>query len=97
MGAFPVKAAMAAQPAVEAKEGSAAQPARDAVAAFTTHQQRSWVSRVRTAYRLALGMEKEAEEDKASAKREQYEADMERPIDGETRLRIKSQWCGRHG
>ena len=94
--AFPVKEAIVAQPAVEATEGAAAQPSRVAVPGFTMHQQRMFVSRIRTAHRLSLGMEKDEEEDKASAKKEQYEADMEKPIDKETRLRLKAQWKKRH-
>ena len=94
--AFPVRLEVAAQAAVEASDERAARPAVAAVAAFSMHQQRLYVGRIRTAHRLSLGMEKEEEEDKASAKKEQYEADMEKPIDKETRLRLKTQWKKLH-
>ena len=92
VAAFPVRLEIPAQSAVPAAEGVAARPATAADAGFSMHQQRMFISRIRTAHRLSLGMEKDEEEDKAAAKKEQYEADMEKPIDKETRLRLKAQW-----
>ena len=96
VGAFPVRAARAASDAVMA---SGDVPGRETVVAdpgFSVAQQRLLVSRMRTTHRCALTVEEDAAEDKAAAKKDQYEADMEKPLDGETRTKYKDQWSHRH-
>ena len=96
-GAFPVRAPVAARDAVEATEDASAQPAVRADPGFTTADQRLLIGRMRTTARMAFTVEDDAAEDKAAARKEQYEADMEKPLDGETRARYKRQWGTRHG
>ena len=96
-GAFPVRLPVAARVAVEATEGVAAQPAVQAVPGFTIADQRLLIGRMRSTVRVAYTVEDDAAEDKAAARKEQYEADMEKPLDGETRARYKRQWTTRHG
>ena len=91
VGAFPVRAATESKEAVLAAEGVLAQPAVEASPGFLDRDQRLLISRMRTTHRMALDVEKEDAEDKAAAKKEQYEADMEKPLDPETRLRLKRQ------
>ena len=78
-GAFPVRPAIVAKDAVAGAEGRVAQPAVEASPGFLIQDQRLLISRMRTTHRMALGVEKEDAEDKAAAKKEQYEADMEKP------------------
>ena len=95
-GAFPVRAPRTAVSAVAASDGV---PARAAVAedpGFTVVDQRLLISRMRSTHRLALTVEEDAAEDKAAARKEQYEADMEKPLDEQTRTRYKRQWTNRH-
>ena len=97
MGAFPVVPASAAVAAVAA---TADAPARDAVPeveAFTVVDQRFLISRMRTTYRVAMGVENDEEEDKKNAKRDAYEADMEKPLDPETQKHLKKAWKDNHG
>ena len=96
-GRFPVVAPVPFQPGIEAAEGVAARPAVEAVAGFESSAQRILVSRMRSTYRKALGAEKDEMENKALAKKEALEADMEKPIDGETRTRLRTSWSTRHG
>ena len=95
-GAFPVVEAREAQEATEAAEGVAAQPARPAVEGLTEHKQRILVSRMRQTYKVALGVEQEKEEDVKAAKQDTYQADLEQPLDPETRKRLKTSWAGMH-
>ena len=88
-GAFPIRAPRAAVAAVPATESAPAQAAVNADAGFTIAEQRLLISRMRTTHRIALTVEEDAAEDKAAARKEQYEADMEKPLDGETRARYK--------
>ena len=96
-GAFPIRAPRAAVAAVPATESAPAQAAVNADAGFTIAEQRLLISRMRTTHHIALTVEEDAAEDKAAARKEQYEADMEKPLDGETRARYKKQWARRHG
>ena len=70
MGAFPIVAAQEAQEAEAASEGRLARPAQAAVAAFTDQQQRLLVSRMRTTYKVALGVEQAEEDDQKAAKQD---------------------------
>ena len=84
-GAFPVREPRAARDAVEATEAAAAQPAVQAVPGFSMADQRLLIGRMRTTARMAFTVEDDAAEEKAAARKEQYEADMEKPLDGEAR------------
>ena len=95
-GAFPVVEAREAQEATPASEGVAAQPAQPAVEGFSEHKQRMLVSRMRQTYKVALSVEQEQEEDVKAAKQDTYNADMEQPLDPETRKRLKTSWSGMH-
>ena len=96
VGAFPVRVAVEAQAAVPAAEGVPARPQIPATPGFLDRDQRLLISRMRTTHRMALDVEKEDAEDRATAKKDQYEADMEKPLDPETKLRLKRQWKGSH-
>ena len=78
-GKFPVKLPTEAQAAIEAAEGVDAWPAVLAHPGFDKGQQRILVSRMRSTYRKAMGVEKDEEDDKAGANKEAFEADMEKP------------------
>ena len=74
-------------------------PARAEVPAdpgFSIIDQRLLVACMRATHRMALTVEDDAAEEKAVARKEQYEADMEKPLDPETRMRFKRQWNKRH-
>ena len=96
-GKFPVRPPVDARAAVEASEGVAASPAVQADPGFDRGQQRILVSRMRSTYRKACGVEKDEEDDKEARRKETFEADMEKPIDTETRTRLRTDWKGRHG
>ena len=96
-GGFPLRPQVAARDAVEATESAAARPAVPADPGFGIADQRLLIGRMRTTARIAFTVEDDAAEDKAAARKEQYEADMEKPLDGETRARYKRQWTSRHG
>ena len=96
VGVFPVVAAREARAAVPASEGVAAQLGEPAVSGFTAAEQRLLVSRMRTTYRIAMGAEHDEEEEKKAAKQDAYQADMEKPLDPETRKRLRKQWQDLH-
>ena len=58
--------------------GHAAADGRPAVESFTDPPQRILISKVRTAYRIALGAENDEQEAKAKEKADQIEADTYR-------------------
>ena len=95
-GAFPVVEAREARQATEATEGVAAQPARPAVEGLSEHKQRILVARMRQTYKIALGVEQAQEDDVKKAKEDTYQADMEQPLDPETRKRLRTSWSGIH-
>ena len=95
-GAFPIVLAQEAREATEATEGSPAQPARLAVEAFDDKRQRILVSRMRSTYKVALGVDQAAEESLKATKQDTYQADLEQPLDPETRRRLKTSWAGIH-
>ena len=95
-GAFPVVEAREAQEATEATEAAAARPARPAREGLSEHKQRILVARMRQTYKVALGVEQEQEEDVKKAKEDTYQADLEQPLDPETRKRLKTSWSGMH-
>ena len=96
IGAFPVRPEQAAQDAVPAAGDTAAIPAVPAVEGFSEGKQRILVSRMRTAYKVALGVEQEEAEDNKAAKQVAYQTDLELPLDPETRKRLKAAWSSIH-
>lgn len=96
-GKFPVRPPVEARAAVAASDGIAASPAGLADPGFDRGQQRILISRMRSTYRKACGVEKDEEDDKEARRKETFEADMEKPIDTETRTRLKTNWNDRHG
>ena len=95
-GAFPIRAPRAAAAAVPASDGVPAQAAVIEDPGFSMVDQRLLISRMRTTHRIALTVEDDEAEDKAAARKDQYEADMEKPLDEQTRKRYKNQWANRH-
>ena len=89
-------------PAQEAREATPAQddvavrPAVPAIEGFPEGKQRILVSRMRTTYKVALGVEQEEKEDTRAAKQVAYQVDLELPLDPETRKRLKTAWTSTH-
>ena len=96
IGAFPVRPEQEAQDAIPAAGDTPATPAVPAVEGFSVGKQRILVSRMRTTYKVALGVEQEEAEDKKAAKQVAYQTDLELPLDPETRKRLKAAWSATH-
>ena len=96
VGAFPIVQAREAVEARAATEDQRGHEASPAVPGFTAQQQRLLISRMRSTYKVAMGVEREEEETQKTAKEDAYQADMEKPLDPETRRRLKKQWDDLH-
>ena len=92
VGAFPVVLPQVAVNAILAAEGQEAQPMRPATQGFSDGKQRLLISRMRTTYKMALGVEQADEEDVKAAKMDVLQADPERPLDPETHRRLIESW-----
>ena len=92
VGAFPVVPLQAAQDAVPAQDDVAARPARPAIEGFPEGKQRILIGRMRTTYKVALGVEQDEKETSRAAKQVAFTTDLELPLDPETRKRLKTSW-----